>query len=216
MRHPRLTKLEGELEKIHGVTGVRVVGDDSPSEIHIVATSERAPKQIVRDVQSLATTNLGEPIDHRIVSVVQLEDAPSLNGAAVDGVSADATQRIALEQVITASKHKGGWVRVSLRLPGDEVTEGAVLAGSSRDDRARGAVYAVVKALQPRLQAIGARLTLQSLVLHNDSQTQSVQIRVELTTEGHRTLLIGAAVIEDDVATAAARAVLQALNRKLS
>ena len=206
MRHPRLTKLEDELEKIHGVTGVRVVGDESPSEIHIVATSERAPKQIVRDVQSLSTTNLGEPIDHRIVSVVQLEEDQA----------ADNGQRIALEQVVTSSKRKDGWIKVSLRMPTEDVTEGAAIAGPSRDDRARSAVFATLKALQPRLETLDARLTLQSLIVHNDPQAQSVQVRVELMADSNRTLLIGAAVIEDDVATAAVRAVLQALNRKLS
>jgi hypothetical protein len=208
MRHPRLTKLEDDLEKIHGVTGVRVVGDESPSEIHIVATSERAPKQIVRDVQSLTTTELGEPIDHRIVSVVQLE--------ATDAVAVEQAQRIALEQVITASKPKDGWVRVSLRLPGADTTEGAALAGPTRDDRARAAVHATLKALQPRLETISARLGLQSLLVHNDAQTQSVQVKLELTTDTVRTILIGAAVVEDDIATASARAVLQALNRKLT
>jgi hypothetical protein len=206
MRHPRLTKLEDDLEKIHGVTGVRIVGDDAPSEIHIVATSERPPKQIVRDVQSLTTTQLGEPIDHRIVSVVQLDDAPP----------AEAANRIVLDQVITASKIKDGWIRVTLRMPGDEIAEAAVLAGTSRDERARGAVAATIKALQPRLDAIGARLLLQNLVVHFDPQGPTVQTRAELHTQGHRTVLIGAAVIEDDIATSAARALLHSLNRKLS
>lgn len=211
MRHPRLTKLEDELEKIHGVTGVRIVGEDAPSEIHVVATSERAPKQIVRDVQSLTTTTLGEPIDHRIVSVVQLEDGPTTNGSAKES-----SHRIVLDQVITASRNKDGWVRVTLHLAGGEVAEGAVLAGSSRDERARGAVSAVIRALQPRLKEIGARLVLQNLVIHDESKPPSVQVRTELHTASHHTILIGGAVIEDDIATAAARAMLQALNRKLS
>lgn len=206
MRHPRLTKLEDDLEKIQGVTGVRIVGDDAPSEIHIVATSERPPKQIVRDVQSLTTTELGEPIDHRIVSVVQLDDAPQ----------AENGHRIVLDQVITASKLKDGWVRVTLRLPGDEVAEAAVLTGTSRDERARGAVAATIKALQPRLDALGARLQLQNLVVNYDPQGPTVQTRTELHSAGHRTVLIGAALIEDDIATSAARALLQSLNRKLS
>lgn len=208
MRHPRLTKLEDDLEKIQGVTGVRIVGDEAPSEIHIVATSERPPKQIVRDVQSLTTTELGEPIDHRIVSVVQLDDAPV--------AAEEAPYRIVLDQVITASKIKDGWVRVTLKLPNEQVAEGAVLVGPSRDERARGAVAATIKALQPRLEAIGARLLLQSLVVNSDPQGPTVQTRVELHTAGHRTVLIGAAVIEDDISTAAARALLQSLNRKLS
>lgn len=214
MRHPRLTKLEDELEKIQGVTGVRIIGDEAPSEIHVVATTERPPKQIVRDVQSLTTTNLGEPIDHRIVSVVQVDDGPgATNGEAPKN---GAAERIVIDQVITASKVKGGWIRVYLKLPGGQAAEGAALTGMAREERARAAIQAATKALQPRLDAMGARLALQNLVVQNDVQSTSVQIRCALYTEDHHGTLIGAAVIEDDVATAAVRALLQAINRKLS
>lgn len=210
MRHPKLMKLEDDLEKIKGVTGVRIVGDEAPSEIHIVATNERGAKQIVRDVQSLTTANLGEPIDHRIVSVVQLDDDPA------DEVVEAPSHRIVLDQVVTASKRKDGWIRVFLSLPDGAVAEGAVLAGTTREERARAAVAAVIRALQPRLEALAARIVVQNLVVHHDPHGSSVQIRAELHTASHRTVLIGAAVIEDDVATAAARAMLQALNRKLA
>ena len=210
MRHPKLLKLEDDLEKIKGVTGVRIVGDEAPAEIHIVATNERGAKQIVREVQSLTTANLGEPIDHRIVSVVQLDDDPD------DEVVEAPSRRIVLDQVVTASKRKDGWIRVFLSLPDGAVAEGAVLAGTTREERARAAVAAVIRALQPRLDALAARIVVQNLVVHHDPQGSSVQIRAELHNSSHRTVLIGAAVIEDDVATAAARAMLQALNRKLA
>jgi hypothetical protein len=72
--HERLVRLEADLPKIQGVSSARVVGEDEPSEIHVVASTARPPKQIVRDVQSLANARFGIPIDHRIVSVVQLND----------------------------------------------------------------------------------------------------------------------------------------------
>lgn len=206
MRHPRLAKLEDEIAKIHGVTGARVVGDAAPSEIHVVATLERPPKQIVRDVQSLSTTSLGETIDHRIVSVVQLEESPT----------AEPDERIILDQVITASRRKDGWVRVTLGLSEDQTAEGAVRVGPSRIERAHGAVAAVIKALQPRLDGMGARLLLQNISVHNETHPPSLQIKADLHTAGHHTTLVGGAIIEDDIATAAARALLQALNRKLS
>lgn len=207
MRHPKLSKLEDEIGKIQGVTGVRIVGEAAPSEIHVVATLERPPKQIVRDVQSLSTTSLGEAIDHRIVSVVQLEDDPQPE---------ESVQRIILDQVITVSRQSDGWVRVMLQLPGDQTAEGTVRVGTSRTERAQGAVAAVIKALQPRLDAIGARLMLNNLVVLNESHPPSIQLKADLHTPANHSVLIGGAVIEDDIATAAARALLQALNRKLS
>lgn len=209
LRHPRLSKLEDDLEKIQGVTGVRVVGEERPTEIHVVATGGRAAKQIVRDVQSLTTTNLGEPIDHRIVSVVQLDEAPPI--ASTNGHA----HRAILEQVVTASKGPDGWVRVTLRMPDATRAEGAVMAGPSRDERARGAVWATVRALKGRLDGLGARLDVENIAIAHEGPA-AVHVRANMLSGGSKTLLMGSAAIEDDVATAAARALLHALNRKLS
>lgn len=74
MRSPRLTQLEDSIRRIPGVQAAAVIGAETPSEIHIVASSSRSPKQLVRDIQSLASAGFGFSIDHRIVSIVRLED----------------------------------------------------------------------------------------------------------------------------------------------
>ena len=50
----KLSRLEDDLRRVPGVKSARIVGRGSPTEIHIVASHERTPKQLVRDVQ-LAT-----------------------------------------------------------------------------------------------------------------------------------------------------------------
>src|ERR671919_677812 len=67
-----LDRIENDLLRVPGVMSASVVGEETPREIHVVATPERSPKQIVRDVQSLTSARFGISIDHRIVSVVQL------------------------------------------------------------------------------------------------------------------------------------------------
>jgi hypothetical protein len=73
---------EDALERIGGVTSARVVraAGGRIAEVHIVATPERSPKQIVRDVQSVGLAKFGVDVDYRTVSVVQLaqERAPRL------------------------------------------------------------------------------------------------------------------------------------------
>ncbi|HEV3471731.1 MAG TPA: hypothetical protein VG408_00800, partial [Actinomycetota bacterium] len=75
MRAPRLDHLEENIKRIPGVQAATVMGAEAPSEIHIVASSARSPKQLVRDIQSLASAGFGFSIDHRIVSIVRLEEA---------------------------------------------------------------------------------------------------------------------------------------------
>jgi hypothetical protein len=203
----RLTRFEDELRKIPGVRGARVVGDESPTEIHIVAGPDRLPKQVVRDVQSLAAAGFGMPIDHRIVSIVQLEQDDS----SVDGKP----ERPMLERVVLASKGTEGWIKVALKWPSGETTDGIGAAGQSRESRARGAALAVQKAIESVLQKKRASLDVDEVVITKLGTSDSVTVKAMLTEGGARHALVGSALVYDDVASAAVRATLQALNRKL-
>ena len=265
MSESHLAKLEQDLLRVPGVRSARVVGTDVPSEIHIVTTSKRSPKQVVRDVQSLAAAGFGMPIDHRIVSVVQLDDpapgatadsfssrpaeaeaqpevvpesqgpeseavlqAGSVNGAAAETTSVDIRleegdasnghedrHRLVLDRVVLASKGDAGWVKVGLKWPDGHVTEGAGVAGSTRDARARGASTALLHALTPVLAAMDAKIDIDHLLIHRVGSHDSVLVRAMFYERGASTPLVGSALVHDDVATAAVRAILQAVNRKL-
>ena len=226
MAGTNLTKLEEELLRVPGVRSARVVGGDVPSEIHIVTTSKRSPKQVVRDVQSLAAAGFGMPIDHRIVSVVQLDEPPAppppperqvdlSDGEVLQGSPRSNGHRLVLERVVLASKGDSGWVKVALRWPDGRTTEGAGSAGSTRDARARGASTALLQALGPILEAKQAKVDVDHVLIHRVGSSDSVLVRAVFYERGSVTPLVGSALVYDDVATAAVRAILQAINRKL-
>ena len=208
-----LNKLEEDLRRVPGVQSARIVGDDSPTEIHIVAGHERSPKQLVRDVQSLASAGFGISIDHRIVSVVQLDENPTIDVAAAEKQAA--AHRPVIERVVFATKANSGWVKVALRWPDGRETEGAGVASGTREARARGACAAVVDALLPVLEESGVGVEVDHVVVHRIGLTDSVLVRAVFYEQGNATPLVGSAVVYDDVATAAVRAFLHAINRKL-
>lgn len=208
----RLRNLEADLARVAGVSSARVVGDDAPREIHVVATAERPPKQVVRDVQSLAAARFGISIDHRIVSVVQLDEHASLEAARPEEEEAG---RLVIDRVVFASKGHSGWVRVGLRWPDGEVTEGAGVAGATRESRARGASLAVQQALEPMLTTNEVSLDVDQVQIAQLGVEDSVTVKL-MWHEGRRSnALVGSALIDDDVASATVRAFLQAINRKL-
>ena len=71
-----LPDLEESIRQIPGVRAVSVVTDAQaqPTEVHVLAAPGKPAKQVVRDVQSLAMAQFDIDLDHRIVSVVQIED----------------------------------------------------------------------------------------------------------------------------------------------
>lgn len=71
-----LADVERELCRIPEVRAARIVADSAgtPVEVHVLAAPGKHAKQVVRDIQSVAMATVGLSIDHRIVSVVQLDD----------------------------------------------------------------------------------------------------------------------------------------------
>ncbi|MDP9067589.1 MAG: hypothetical protein M3N53_04445 [Actinomycetota bacterium] len=199
-------ELEAGLKRISGITGVRVVGEDQPTEIHVVASQDRSPKQVVRDVQSLAAAGFGLAIDHRIVSVVQV-DEPSSNG--------HRPSRILIDRIEVSKGADSEWVKVMLRHPSGDISEGSCTGGGSRTSRGKAAVIATLRALDPVLSERRATVDLESLSLQSVDSEDAVCVRAAFAEGGIRLALVGTAVIEDDIATAAIKALLQALNRKL-
>ena len=65
--------LEEVISKISGVISAKVIEEDGqPREIHVIADPSRNPKQIVRDIETVALASLGMKIDRRIISIAQL------------------------------------------------------------------------------------------------------------------------------------------------
>lgn len=227
----QLDRLESELRKIAGVKNARIMGTEAPEEIHIVASSTRSPKQVVRDVQSLAAAAYGLPIDHRIVSVVQLEEAeppPPPSTIKLDPPVAEEPEPVAaalstheerrpvLDRVVLGTRGSTGWVEVGLRWPDGTETDGSGTAGASRETRARGAAKALVKALEPVLRERGVELELDQVLIHRMDSADSVFVRATFFEASNVIPVVGSAIVHDDVASAAVRALLHAVNRKLS
>lgn len=72
----RVLEMQRELCKIQGVKSAKLVRNGSGEivECHVLATSKRHPKQISKDVQSVLAASFEYLIDHRIISVAQLDN----------------------------------------------------------------------------------------------------------------------------------------------
>src|SRR3984893_19288081 len=65
--------IEVEIARLPEVVACRIVADAAgrPLEVHVLALPGKHPKQVVRDIQSVALASFGIELDRRIVSVVQ-------------------------------------------------------------------------------------------------------------------------------------------------
>ena len=206
-----LRELEDELCRLGGVLAVRVVGDRNgrPIEVHVLADQSKPAKQTVRDVRAVAQTIFGLELDHRIVSVAQLDSAPEH----IEAASAALPPRARVGRVNFEAQGVRADVRVVL-VDGDLEYSGY----------AEGSVAAVAR---PQLVAIA---TLDA-VRQADSAAEAIHVvSVDITRVGPTRVAVvsvvyveppielfvsGSAVVRQDRDEAVARAVLDATNRRL-
>ena len=67
--------LERDLGKLPGVRAARIVADRSRiKEVHVVSDGSKGPKQLIRDIETLARASYDLEIDHRVISVTEFPD----------------------------------------------------------------------------------------------------------------------------------------------
>jgi hypothetical protein len=210
-----LIGFEQELSKINGVRNVKVVGGAHPSEIHVIAGNARSPKQIVRDVQSLAVAGFGVSIDHRIVSVVQIDEEADAPPPSSDGAVVSSPGRPLVESVRSNVDGDKRSIHVILGWPEGVRSEGRAKSGTSRELQARAAMEATIEALAPILDGRSMRIEVEHTFLQAMGRDEAVVLRATVYEGDEVTPVTGAVLVEDEVALAGVKALLHAINRKL-
>ena len=192
-----------KIGRIEGVEAARVVAENGRiEEIHVLARRNKAPKQLVRDVQSLSQALFGTEIDRRVVSIVQLADSDLASGF-----------RPALVDVAETLDGSRAEVTVSLRWS-DEVFSGTAPGAAASAVRGRQIAEATLEAVRQAIHR-DAALAISSMDVPVLGSRQVAIAQVVLVTEATERMLIGCAYVEEDESRAVVRAVLDALNRML-
>ena len=199
-----VSEVERALQQIPEIKRVRVVTDGSgkPIEVHVVSAGDKSPKQLVRDVQTVALATTGTQIDHRIVSVVQFPEeatAPTL------------VPRVTFDEISTETRGKESRVSVTLS-SGSSTSSGEASGLTTNESIVRLAATATLEALR-NFQSNGKWLALDDIIVQRIGSSE-VAVATIIIGPGPGTLS-GSAVVLGQPAEAAVRAVLDASNRRL-
>jgi hypothetical protein len=213
---------DAAFHRIPGVKHVRVVLDlqGRPREVHVVTDTSKPVKQFVRDVEAVAAAYYDEPIDRRIISIVQLEDEPgAVPSSSSEGAPAPADEparpapRPRLDSLVVMREGLDAHARVTLAV--DElVFEGTASGPAGAAHRARLVAEATLAALA-ELLGIPAQVESAQVVEAGAREVALAVITLEVPRLGAHTSC-GSAMLRGDAEDAVARAVLAAVNRRLS
>ena len=220
---------ESLLRTLPAIASAKVLrdADGVVRDVHILATTDLGPKQIVRNVESALLARFGVRLDHRAISVAQSATArvaeaarnpapapaPAAAQPATVIAAAPAPGRgIYFEDVeVRRSRSAGLACTVTLRAGADTHTGEA---SGVETARARGelAATAAVRALSALLSE-GVTLAFESCMVVAAADREFAFVVVSGRSGRETTILSGSCEVRDGVETAAALAVLDATER---
>jgi len=204
----QLSDYEEIIRQIKDVISARIVTDNTGeiAEIHVLAGSGRNPKQVVRDIESAFMAQFGIHIDHKKISVAQMQDE--------EGASSGIEIRPKVSSVTVLSGGRSTEAKVLLEIGGD-IYEGTSSGPSTAINKLRVISQATLLALEAFLKGT-CNLVTEDIALINLARRQAVAVSVSLVTNIGEERLIGAAFMNEDEREAAVKATLSAVNRRMA
>lgn len=209
-------RAEAAIQSLRDVEAASVqTEDDDIREIHVLTSSSRPAKQIVRDVQTLLLTRFNRAIDHRVVSVAYARPGPALTPRAPRAPAPEpedqTTPRIRFGSVNLYVASGRAQAQVELGWKG--VTRLGTAGGSATREGARGLIVsATLSAVQEFLED-GIALSLQDMELLRLGKQDVIVVSLSLLAHRSEKTLVGCCTVEQDAQQAVVLATLAALNR---
>ncbi len=198
----QLEQLEELIRQVQGIISARIIAENEEiKEIHVLASNIRNPKQIVRDIETVALVRLGVTLDHRKVSIVQLQEDLECEG------------RIKLNSITFKRSGQQAELTVELAL-GEELFTGQAVGPSTAANQLRLAGKATAAALEKYL-GIENLLVIEDISRLTLGGRQVVAAGVAIVSDRGEEAMFGIAAINGDIWEAAGKAVLAAVNRRL-
>lgn len=232
MTSPLAERAEAAIRRLRDVDGVSVHSEaDEVLEVHVVSSSQRSPKQIVRDVQAVLRTDLGLAIDHRIVSVAlarpeeshvpdrksapprdrEREPVPAPRPEAEPAPAPSREDRIRYENANLIVHGQRTQAQVELRWKGLPRV-GNASGFSARDDAHRLLALATTLAVQ-EFVADPIALNVRDVSFVETGGHKVVVVVLSLLAHRHERVLTGSCTVAQDTSQAVVLATLDALNR---
>lgn len=200
-----LQECENLIKQIRDIISVNIVMGENKKieEIHVLAEENRNAKQLVRDIETLLRVEYGIELDHKKISIVQLQKGQGISGNRRLKIAAISysLQSNQLEAVVELASVK-------------KTCQGRSFGINSRRNNLRLFAEATIEAVKEFLDD-GTTLTLEDVAQFSLGGQKIVTTAVTLLKEGIEECLIGSAVIRQDEREAVVRATLGAINRRV-
>ncbi len=197
-------EVEQYLKQIKAVESCRIIVDEEQDieEIHIVSSMRRSPKQISRDVQSILISKFGLDIDHKKISIAQIDTDSTTDGGRL--------KLKTIEYSITDGKAN---VKVVLEKD-DERYEGVISGTNTTYNTQRMLAKATLNAVEKYCEVEDA-MVLEDIKTATIAGNEVVVVAVSMILPNREQMMTGSALVSRDKKEAIVKATLDAVNRNI-
>ncbi len=200
-----IIKMQDAIEKIESVQAAKLIRNENNEidECHILATSKRHPKQISKDVQSVLAAKFEYRIDHRIISVAQIENESTAK--VIPRIVYKTVEVCKEEQIMTA---------VVTCVYKDIQYEGKYKGVSTKNSDFRIVAEATLEAVRCHMKK-DEHIVLEGYRVHEVSGVTLANVVLTFVRAGKEYPLVGTSIVAEHSHESYAKAVFDALNRVL-
>jgi hypothetical protein len=208
-------EIQSALCQITEIEAVRVVNDHDNliQELHVLASGQKAPRQIVRDIESLLMARFGIAVDHKKISIAQINSGP-IAAAASTPPKAPAGGRLKIGNVAFDVKDYEAAAEVTLE-QGDASSSGSAKGPASQSGRLR---LAAMATLDAAARCIGseANLALEHVSIMPTSSGDVAVACISVIKRTGEEIHAGSAMVKTTECDSVVKATLAAINRHLT
>ncbi len=201
-------EIESTLCQIAEIEAVRIVcdGDNEIRELHVLASGTRSPRQIVRDIESLLMARFSLPVDHKKISIAQINSSPE--------TVLRETERLKVNDIAIKIKDQETMFDVSL-IRQNRQENGSVKGTSSKNERLRLAALATLEAAS-KFKESYSNMSLDFLSILPAGSGQVALVCVMVMTRAGEEIYSGSAMVRGNEDDAVIKATLSAINRNMT
>lgn len=198
-----LLAFQDVINKIDGVINAKVIVEkEDITEVHILANNLRSAKQIVRDVESSILASFDYRIDRRVISIAQIEtdDHNSVKRIKIAGISMNSFDDLA-----------ECCVKLNYEDQEYSITEKGI---RTMANRRKLVAECTIKAIEKILRQTSI-FDVENVIVETNDKVDFVTVLVNMMIKSDEEIMIGSAIVRNDLYEAIAKATLDAINRRV-
>lgn len=200
------TEIKKMIQELDGVVSCNLTGGDEIDEIHIIADKKRDPKRIVRDVETVFMVHIDRKIDHKKISIAQIESSFS------ESIRDVSDNRIELVSIYTENNRSR--CNVEMKINEQKVQESFEAQIGENIEKLIG--RSVLTILNKYLD-FNAQMVIDDIFTIKGKE-ELVIAQISMYNPDNNLMqkkLVGAVYVNNDISLAIAKACLKAVNRRI-